>query len=123
MVRLARSVAARFLEAADRVLWVEIVLRDGRTLQGAVVRNPLRHTGTIINSVTEQRHDFDIDDVQSLRYVGDPREVGLPLDFEYGKPVKRSLPKPAEASADAESSEDDEEEKEREPTERELKAL
>ena len=77
MVRKEKSAAAVFLESAERVEWVEVVLRDGRTLQGNVIRNPIRQTGTIVNAVLETRHDFSLDDVQAVRKVGDPRLVNL----------------------------------------------
>jgi hypothetical protein len=77
MVRKEKSAASAFLECAERVEWVEVVLRDGRTLQGNCIRNPIRQTGTIVNAVAETRHDFAIDDVQSVRKVGDPRHVNL----------------------------------------------
>ena len=51
MVRKEKSAAAAFVECAERVEWVEVVLRDGRTLQGNVIRNPIRQTGTIVNAV------------------------------------------------------------------------
>jgi hypothetical protein len=77
MVRKEKSAAAAFLECAERVEWVEVVLRDGRTLQGNVIRNPIRQTGTIVNAVVETRFDFALDDVQSVRKVVDPRQLGL----------------------------------------------
>lgn len=77
MVRKEKSAAAAFVECAERVEWVEVVLRDGRTLQGNVIRNPIRQTGTIVNAVSETRHDFPLDDVQSVRRVLDPRHVNL----------------------------------------------
>ena len=77
MVRKEKSAAAAFLECAERVEWVEVVLRDGRTLQGNVIRNPIRQTGTIVNAVSETRFDFALDDVQSVRKVVDPRQLGL----------------------------------------------
>jgi hypothetical protein len=77
MVRKEKSAAASFVECAERVEWVEVVLRDGRTLQGNVIRNPIRQTGTIVNAVAETRHDFALDDVQSVRRVLDPRQVSL----------------------------------------------
>lgn len=73
MVRKEKSAAAAFVESAERVEWVEVVLRDGRTLQGNVVRNPIRRTGAIVNAVQETRHDFAIDEVQAVRKVLDPR--------------------------------------------------
>ena len=77
MVRKEKSAAAAFVECAERVEWVEVVLRDGRTLQGNVIRNPIRQTGTIVNAVQETRFDFALDDVQSVRKVVDPRQLGL----------------------------------------------
>jgi hypothetical protein len=77
MVRKEKSAAAAFLECAERVEWVEVVLRDGRTLQGNVIRNPIRQTGTIVNAVAETRFDFALDDVHSVRKVVDPRQLGL----------------------------------------------
>ena len=77
MVRKEKSAAAAFVECAERVEWVEVVLRDGRTLQGNVIRNPIRQTGTIVNAVVETRFDFALDDVQSVRKVVDPRQLGL----------------------------------------------
>ena len=77
MVRKEKSAAAAFLECAERVEWVEVVLRDGRTLQGNVIRNPIRQTGTIVNAVAETRYDFALDDVQAVRKVVDPRQLGL----------------------------------------------
>jgi len=76
MVRKEKSAAAVFVESAERVEWVEVVLRDGRTLQGNVVRNPIRQTGTVVNAVTETRWDFPLADVQAVRKVHDPR-LGL----------------------------------------------
>jgi len=77
MVRKEKSASAAFVECAERVEWVEVVLRDGRTLQGNVIRNPIRQTGTIVNAVSETRFDFALDDVQSVRKVVDPRQLGL----------------------------------------------
>lgn len=77
MVRKEKSAAVSFLESAERVEWVEVTLRDGRTYQGNVIRNPIRRTGTVVNAVTETRHDFGIDEVQSVRKVLDPRTAAL----------------------------------------------
>jgi hypothetical protein len=77
MVRKEKSAAHAFLECAQRVEWVEVVLRDGRTLQGNCIRNPIRQTGTVVNAVRETRHDFALDDVQSVRKVVDPRLINL----------------------------------------------
>ncbi|MGQ0552005.1 MAG: hypothetical protein ACT4PU_02160 [Planctomycetota bacterium] len=77
MVRKEKSASAAFVEWAEQVEWVEVVLRDGRTLQGNVIRNPIRHTGTIVNAVTETRFDFPLDDVQAVRKVTDPRLLNL----------------------------------------------
>jgi hypothetical protein len=77
MVRKGKSAAAAFVEWAERVEWVEVVLRDGRVFQGNVVRNPIRQTGSVVNAVTETRHDFPLDDVLSVRKVSDPRLVNL----------------------------------------------
>ncbi|MBC7895083.1 MAG: hypothetical protein H7066_06705 [Cytophagaceae bacterium] len=77
MVRKEKSAANAFLESAERVEWVEVVLRDGRTLQGNVIRNPIRHTGTIVNAVQETRHDFALNDIQAVRKVSDPRLINL----------------------------------------------
>jgi len=77
MVRKEKSAAATFEESAVRVEWVEVTLRDGRTLQGNVIRNPIRRTGTVVNAVDETRHDFALDDIRSVRKVGDPRSASL----------------------------------------------
>ncbi len=77
MTRKEKSAAAAFLEAARATAWVEVVLRDGRTLQGAVIFNPIRQTGTIVNAVLETRNDFSLDDIQVVREVVDPRLVNL----------------------------------------------
>ena len=77
MVRKEKSAAVSFVESAERVEWVEVVLRDGRVLQGNVIRNPIRRTGTIVNALAETRHDFLLDDVQAVRKVSDPRVVNL----------------------------------------------
>jgi hypothetical protein len=77
MVRKEKSAAAVFVESAERVEWVEVTLRDGRTYQGNVIRNPIRRTGTVVNAINETRHDFQIDDVQSVRKVLDPRTASL----------------------------------------------
>ena len=77
MVRKEKSAAATFVESAERVEWVEVVLRDGRVLQGNVIRNPIRQTGTIVNALDETRHDFLLDDVQAVRRVSDPRIINL----------------------------------------------
>ena len=77
MVRKEKSASASFLESAERVEWVEVVLRDGRTLQGNVIRNPIRQTGTVVNAVTETRHDFPLAEVQAVRKVVDPRLINL----------------------------------------------
>jgi hypothetical protein len=77
MVRKEKSAATAFCEWAEQVEWVEVILRDGRTLQGNVIRNPIRQTGTVVNALTETRHDFALDDVQSVRKVIDPRLVHL----------------------------------------------
>ena len=77
MVRKEKSAAATFVESAERVEWVEVVLRDGTTYEGNVIRNPIRRTGTVVNAVTETRHDFRIDDVQAVRKVLDPRNAAL----------------------------------------------
>lgn len=73
MVRKEKSAAAAFVESAERVEWVELALRDGRVLQGNVIRNPIRQTGAIVNAVDETRVDFPIGDVLSVRQVEDPR--------------------------------------------------
>ena len=75
MVRKEQSAAASFLEAASNVEWVQVELRDGRLLQGNVIRNPIRHTGAIVNAVDETRIDFPIGEVCSVRKVPDPRVV------------------------------------------------
>ena len=77
MVRKEKSAAASFLESAERVEWVEVVLRDGRSFEGNVIRNPIRRTGTVVNAVTETRYDFALDDIQAVRRVSDPRNTGL----------------------------------------------
>ncbi len=77
MVRKELSAAAVFLESAERVEWVEVTLRDGRTYEGNVIRNPIRRTGTVVNAVTETRHDFAIDEVLAVRKVLDPRTASL----------------------------------------------
>lgn len=77
MVRKEKSAAMAFVESAERVEWVEVELADGRRLQGNVIRNPIRRTGTIVNAVTETRFDFGIDEVQAVRRVHDPRNTGL----------------------------------------------
>ncbi len=77
MVRKEKSAAAAFLESAERVEWVEVILRDGRTLEGNVIRNPIRRTGTVVNAVLETRFDFPLDEVQAVRRVSDPRAAGL----------------------------------------------
>ena len=77
MVRKEKSAAASFLESAERVEWVEVVLRDGRAYEGNVIRNPIRRTGTVVNAVTETRIDFALDDIQAVRRVSDPRSAGL----------------------------------------------
>jgi hypothetical protein len=75
MVRKEKSAAVAFVESAERVEWVEVTLRDGSTFQGNVIRNPIRRTGSVVNAVTETRHDFQIDEVQAVRKVLDPRVV------------------------------------------------
>lgn len=77
MVRKEKSAASAFVESAERVEWVEVVLRDGRRLEGNVIRNPIRRTGSVVNALAETRFDFPIDDVQSVRKVSDPRLAGL----------------------------------------------
>ena len=77
MVRKEKSAAVAFVESAERVEWVELILRDGRTLEGNVIRNPIRRTGTVVNAIQETRIDFKIDDVQAVRPVDDPRLTGL----------------------------------------------
>lgn len=77
MVRKELSAAAVFIESAERVEWVEVTLRDGRTYEGNVIRNPIRRTGTVVNAVTETRHDFSIDEVLAVRKVLDPRTASL----------------------------------------------
>jgi hypothetical protein len=77
MVRKEQSAAAVFVESAQRVEWVEVVLRDGRTFQGNVIRNPIRRTGSVVNAITEMRADFSLDEVQAVRKVQDPRLVNL----------------------------------------------
>lgn len=75
MVRKEKSAATAFLESAERVEWVELELRDGRVLQGNVIRNPIRHTGAVVNAVDETRVDFPISEVRLVRKVPDPRLV------------------------------------------------
>ena len=75
MVRKEKSAAVAFVESAERVDWVEVTLRDGRTYQGNVIRNPIRRTGSVVNAITETRYDFQIDEVQTVRKVLDPRVV------------------------------------------------
>lgn len=77
MVRKEKSAATSFLESAEKVEWVELELSDGRRLEGNVIRNPIRRTGTIVNAITETRCDFSIDQVQSVRRAVDPRTAGL----------------------------------------------
>lgn len=77
MVRKEKSAAMAFLESAERVEWVEVELTDGRRLEGNVIRNPIRRTGTIVNAVAETRVDFPIDDVQAVRRTTDPRTLSL----------------------------------------------
>lgn len=77
MAKKEKSAVATFVECAERVEWVEIVLKDGRTLQGNCIRNPIRQTGTIVNAVADSRHDFLLDDVQSVRRLTDPRRADL----------------------------------------------
>ncbi len=77
MVRKEKSAAVAFVESAERVEWVEVHLEDGRRLQGNVIRNPIRRTGSIVNAVDETRFDFPIDAVQAVRRVVDPRTTGL----------------------------------------------
>lgn len=77
MVRKEKSAAMAFVESAERVEWVEVELTDGRRLQGNVIRNPIRRTGTIVNAVAETRFDFAIDEVQAVRRVLDPRNASL----------------------------------------------
>jgi len=73
MVRKEKSAATAFVESAERVEWVEVVLRDGQRYQGNVIRNPIRRTGSIVNAVDETRYDFSLDEVQSVTRVEDPR--------------------------------------------------
>ena len=77
MVRKEMSAASVFVESAERVEWVEVILRDGRRLEGNVIRNPIRRTGSIVNALDETRIDFAISEVQSVRKVVDPRNPGL----------------------------------------------
>lgn len=77
MVRKEKSAAVAFEESAEKVEWVEVLLRDGRRLEGNVIRNPIRRTGTVVNAIDETRFDFDIRDIQSVKKVADPRSVGL----------------------------------------------
>jgi hypothetical protein len=77
MVRKEKSAAVAFVESAERVEWVEVILRDGRIYQGNVIRNPIRRTGTVVNALTETRYDFGIDEVQAVRKVIDPRTVTI----------------------------------------------
>ena len=85
MVRKEKSAATAFVESAERVEWVEVVLRDGRTYQGNVIRNPIRRTGSVVNAVDETRYDFSLDDVQSVRRVRDPRHSEFALEVEPEK--------------------------------------
>jgi hypothetical protein len=73
MVRVERSAAIQFIEFEERMEWVEIHLKDGRVFRGSAVRNPIRQTGMIINAVTEERHEFSLGDIRSVRRVTDPR--------------------------------------------------
>jgi len=75
MVRKEKSAATAFVESAERVEWVEVVLRDGHTYQGNVIRNPIRRTGSIVNALDETRYDFSLDEVQAVRRVTDPRLI------------------------------------------------
>jgi len=77
MVRKEKSAAVAFLESAEKVEWVEVVLADGRRYEGNVIRNPIRRTGTIVNALDETRIDFAIDDVAAVRRTIDPRTAGL----------------------------------------------
>lgn len=77
MVRKEKSAAVAFEESAEKVEWVEVLLRDGRRLEGNVIRNPIRRTGTVVNAIDETRYDFDIQDIRSVKKVADPRSVGL----------------------------------------------
>ena len=77
MVRKEKSAAISFLECAEKVEWVEVVLSDGRRLEGNVIRNPIRRTGTVVNALQETRIDFPIDEVAAVRPATDPRLAGL----------------------------------------------
>lgn len=77
MVRKEKSAATSFLESAERVEWVVVELCDGRRLEGNVIRNPIRRTGTVVNAVEETRFDFSIDEVLAVRRAIDPRSAGL----------------------------------------------
>ena len=57
MVRKEKSAATAFVESAERVEWVEVVLRNGMTYQGNVLRNPIRRTGAIVNALERTRGD------------------------------------------------------------------
>jgi hypothetical protein len=98
MVRKEKSAATAFVESAERVEWVEVVLRNGMTYQGNVLRNPIRRTGAIVNALDETRHDFSLDDVQSVRRVCDPRldpnevaPIQLPIASRVGPTVTTQL--------------------------------
>ncbi len=77
MVRKEKSAAVAFEESAQKVEWVQVLLVDGRQLEGNVIRNPIRRTGTVVNAIDETRFDFDIQDIRSVKKVSDPRNVGL----------------------------------------------
>jgi len=64
---------------------VTLRLRDGRIVQGALIFNPFKGTGRLINIERETSIDFCVDDIRDLKLV--------PL------PVQPIAEKPGEVSA------------------------
>ncbi|MCC6670097.1 MAG: hypothetical protein IT458_03490 [Planctomycetes bacterium] len=47
--------------------WVELVLEDGRNLQGAIIFNEFKGTGRLINVEKEISFDFRVDQVFDVK--------------------------------------------------------
>ena len=48
--------------------WVELELRDGRTLGGAIIFNEFKGTGRLINIDDEISVDFRADDILTVKF-------------------------------------------------------
>jgi hypothetical protein len=65
---LTAEEAYELLAAARTADHVEIYLRDGRIVDGAILFNDIKGTGRIINVVKEVSVDFRVENVRDIRF-------------------------------------------------------